>query len=525
MQAATGDIAGRFPTPGRCPTGLTFDGESLWLADRRSDLLYRIDPNDGHVIESLTAPGYQVEGLTTEGEFLWALDAERKAAFKLNRKTGIAEHSIAVRCSSPQGLAFDGEHLWVADIKRDRLYQISTEDGTTITEIPSPSGDPHGLTYDGKYLWVSERTDDMIYMVRPEDGSAIVGFPSPSRFPRGLAFDGKFLWNVDYQSDMIYRIVLRDDATHVRSGAKKETLEFVHEVRNYGPGELTSLDIYLAVPQDLPTQKLLGPMTFTPEPDRFVTDRWGQKIAHYHYENVPAGKFATVSWEAQVELYRVRYFLFPEKVGSLSDIPNEIKERYLCDGTKYCVHDPYIQKTANSVVGGETNCYWIARKLFEHVTRKMRYELSGGWNVAPTVLKRGSGSCSEYSFVFIALCRAAGLPARYVGSVVIRGDDASTDNDLFHRWPEVYLPNYGWVPMDPSSGGGIFEHPARKLAAIGYRDSRFLITTIGGGGSEYLAWDYNSNATWKSKGPCKVETERFGEWSPLGKVQGQQELP
>lgn len=523
--AATGDVVRRFATPGHCPTGLTFDGKSLWLADRRSDLLYRIDPDDGRVIQSLTAPGYQVEGLTTEGDFLWALDAEQKMAFKLNPKTGIAERSISVHSSSPQGLAFDGEHLWVGDIKQDRLYQISTEDGTTITEIPSPSTDPHGLTFDGKYLWVSERSDDMIYMVCPEDGNVIVGFPSPSRFPRGLAFDGEFLWNVDYQTDVIYQIKLRDDATHVRLRTKRETLEYVHEVRNYGPGELTSLDIYLAIPHDLPGQKLLGELTFTPDPDAFLTDKWGQKLAHYHFENLSAPRFTTVSWQANFELYTTRYFLFPEKVGSLSDIPEEIKGLYLCDGSKYRVEDPYIQKTAHDVVGNEKNCYWIARKLFEHVTKKMRYELSGGWNVAPTVLKRGSGSCSEYSFVFIALCRAAGLPARYVGSVVIRGDDASTDNDLFHRWPEVYLPNYGWVPMDPSSGGGVFTHPARKAAAIGYRENRYLITTIGGGGSEYLEWEYNSNAMWKSKGPCKVETERFGEWSPLGGSRTGQGLP
>ena len=48
--AVTGEVVKQFPVPGRCPTGLTFDGESLWLADRRSDLLYRIDPEDGHVV-------------------------------------------------------------------------------------------------------------------------------------------------------------------------------------------------------------------------------------------------------------------------------------------------------------------------------------------------------------------------------------------------------------------------------------------------------------------------------------------
>ena len=514
--AGTGEVLKEFSTPGRCPTGLTFHGKCLWLADRRSDLLYRIDPQSGRVVESLTAPGYQVEGLTCEGKCLWVLDAESKKAFKLDPKTGVAEKTIPVQCPSPQGLAFDGKHLWVADIKRHRLHRISTEDGTTITEIPSPSEDPHGLAYDGKYLWVSDRTDDMIYMVCPSNGDVLIAFPSPSKFPRGLAFDGEHLWNVDYQTDKLYQIKRQDAAPYVRSDGKRERLEFVHEVRNYGPGELVSLDIYLAVPHDLPSQTLLGPLKYTPEPDGFVTDKWGQKMAHYHRENVAAGRFVAVSWEADVELFKVRHFLFPEKVGSLSEIPKEIKARYLVDGSKFQIRDPFVQKTVREVVGDETNCYWIARKLFEHVVKKMHYELDGGWNLAPTVLKRGSGSCSEYSFVFIALCRAAGLPARYVGSVVVRGDDASTDNGLFHRWPEVYLPNFGWVPMDPSSGKGIFPNPARKLNVIGYRDHRYLITTIGGGGSEHLEWNYNSKAKWRSKGPCKVETERFGEWSPLG---------
>ena len=96
---------------------------------------------------------------------------------------------------------------------------------------------------------------------------------------------------------------------------------------------------------------------------------------------------------------------------------------------------------------------------------------------------------------------------------MIRGEDASTD-DVFHRWPEVYLPGYGWVPMDPSRGRALLAKPADQAASIGYRDARFLITTVGGGGSKYLDWDYNSNVRWQSKGPCQVDEERFGEWSP-----------
>jgi transglutaminase-like putative cysteine protease len=215
---------------------------------------------------------------------------------------------------------------------------------------------------------------------------------------------------------------------------------------------------------------------------------------------------------ARAELYKTRFFIFPDKVGTLADIPKDTSDLYLADDTKYWVGDPYIKSTAERVVGDERNCYWIARRLFNFIIENVEFELAGGWNVAPTVLKRGTGSCSEYSFAYIALCRAAGLPARLAGSVIIRGDDASTD-EIFHRWVEVYLPNYGWVPIDPQ--GGDRQYPAQQASAIGYLSNIFLITTIGGGGSEYLEWGYNSNEFWQSEGPCKIHSEHIGEWSPI----------
>jgi hypothetical protein len=197
-----------------------------------------------------------------------------------------------------------------------------------------------------------------------------------------------------------------------------------------------------------------------------------------------------------------------------ADVTAEIREAHTQNSSNLVIDDPIIQKAVKEALGEETNPYWMAWKINKYIQDHMHYELVGGWNVAPTVLARGSGSCSEYSFVMLAMCHAAGLPARYAGSVVIRGDDASRD-DVFHRWVEVYLPGYGWFPVDPS--GGDSDVPATVADFFGGLSNRFVITTLGAGDSETLGWDYDSAAVWTAQGRVKLMQQKAGDWIPVGK--------
>jgi len=107
------------------------------------------------------------------------------------------------------------------------------------------------------------------------------------------------------------------------------------------------------------------------------------------------------------------------------------------------------------------------------------------------------------------MCRAAGIPARYVGTIAKRGDNRAID-DVFHRWVEVYLPNYGWIPVDPS--GGDQPSPAAQAAHIGYVSNRFVITTQSAGGSDTMGWNYNSNEYYSTEPKTNVAIDYFGEW-------------
>ena len=520
LWGATGDVLHSFSTPGSCPMGLAYDGEYLWIADRKADSLYQIEQSGGRVIKGFPAPGFFPTGITWDGEHLWVADIDFRNTsteyhtgkiYRICPKSGSILKMIEAPSADPQGLTWDGECLWVSDNAQDMIYRISPEDGTTIDEFRSPASDPHGLAWDGQYLWVADRGKDEIYRVNPKSGIVVMIMGSPGPYPRGLTWIQNHIWNVDYETDSVYQIKIFDDVPYSRKNERQATIEFTHEVLNQGPGTVKKLDVYIAEPRSRDNQEILE-VKYSSAPTAILMDRWDQRVAHFRSEGLKMGNKFTPVMRVKARIYEVMYHIFPEKVGKLEDIPKDIRKKYLEDGSKYWINDPFIQVSAKEAVGLTRNPYWIARNIFDYIRVRMHYERVGGWNVAPTVLKRGSGSCSEYTFVYIAMCRAAGVPARYAGALVVRGDDASMDY-VYHRWVEVYLPNYGWIPVDPS--GGDRDWPRDQTMYFGHLSNRFLITTEGGGGSEYLGWDYNSYETWTADGPVRLRMEKIGEWNPI----------
>lgn len=516
----TGQVAGSFPAPAHHPSGLAFDGKSLWMADRKTDLLYCLDPSDGKILRTLPSPAYWPSALAWDGQYLWCADTYggkdesegyKGIIYKIDPETGTVLKTLEAPVDHPVGLAWDGSYLWCVDDHADQLVRFDPKDGTTIQSFSSPYASPHGLAFDGKYLWISDRQLDEIHMVDPGNGHVILIAPSPGPYPWGLAWDGKSLWNVDFETDMVYALVVRDEDPYFKSNETLRHVVYTHQMKNFGPGSVQTADIHIAIPVDRPNQQILEEPDFNMKPSGFVTDRWGQETAQFHFVKVKAGETKTIEMAIPVKTWDIRYFLYPDKVGPLDKIPGEITASYLEDNDKFRMNDPVIQKAVSDAIGNEQNPYWIARKIFDYIIENMYYEMSGGWNTAPTVLERGNGSCSEYTFVFISMCRAAGLPARYVGSVVVRGDDASMD-DVFHRWAEVYLPNYGWVPVDGSRGDR--EWPRDQAFAIGYVPAGLLITTQSGGGSETMEWTYNSNAFWTTDPKTYVNFNHFADWEP-----------
>ena len=64
-------------------------------------------------------------------------------------------------------------------------------------------------------------------------------------------------------------------------------------------------------------------------------------------------------------------------------------------------------------------------------------------------LARGRGACRDVTVLFMAVCRAAGLAARFTSGYV---EGSLQQERYLHAWAEVYLPGAGWRGYDPSLG-------------------------------------------------------------------------
>jgi hypothetical protein len=489
---------------------LASDGKHLFVADWRDAKVYEVDPSDGKVTRSWDAPTLKPHGLTYAEGKLVVSDDHTGYVYMLNLETGVVENTFEAPASSASGLAYADGKLFI--LAKGKIYKVFPDDGTILGYFDVPDRSCRCLAHDGKYLWVSNRIKDELYMVDPESGKVLAILGAPGPYPAGIAWLDGHLWNVDFQTRKLYKIVIKDEQMYRLSDTRRARVEYLWALNNYGPGEVSELTLNVALPMELPNQKLLSDIDFSIEASRTVRDRWDQACAVFEPGPVPAGEKATFTYAVEAEVSAIRYLIIPNDTGTLDDIPKEIREKYTADSSRYRITSDYIQKTVKKIVGDEKSPYWIARRIYDFIIDHLEYEMVGGWDVPEVVLKRGSGSCSEYTYSFVALCRAAGLPARYQGSVVVRGDDASID-EAFHRWAQVYLPNYGWVPVDANRGDA--KSPADQARGIGELSNRFLITTQGGGDSECLGWGYNSYAKYKTTGYCKIEQDHLGFWEPL----------
>lgn len=122
------------------------------------------------------------------------------------------------------------------------------------------------------------------------------------------------------------------------------------------------------------------------------------------------------------------------------------------DPGRYLAASPFVQSDHKDIIDraakiteGIQSKLEKARAICDWVHDYVEKDPSASLPSAVEVLRVGKGDCNEHTYLFVALARAAGIPARIcIGAVYLDGAF------YYHAWPAVYLD--GWTEMDPTFG-------------------------------------------------------------------------
>lgn len=274
---------------------------------------------------------------------------------------------------------------------------------------------------------------------------------------------------------------------------------------NAGPGQPEKQNLWVALIRDFPPYQQVRSMMVTPAAYTPVIDEYGNRYAEFDFSNQPAGSTETVEIEYQVEVGELRYDLS----NCQGELPGENTQPELHIES----HNPQIAALARGLARGKTTACEQVRAFYDYIGNELVYTFNGkNWG-AQSALGSMGADCTEYASLLAALSRAQGIPARYFEGLLYLDRSSDPLATVEHAWPEVYLPNAGWVALDPTLGrpqGKRFDYFARYTPD-------HIIVTLGASpsvlrGSSYwthLYWPGNSAAV-RASGDWQIERSGAG---------------
>lgn len=149
---------------------------------------------------------------------------------------------------------------------------------------------------------------------------------------------------------------------------------------------------------------------------------------------------------AEVEVRAAGLVDVTDRNGVVAGLPERVPLRVFLRRTPLTEPTAAIAALAEGVTGNDR----VGRLhgLMGRVRDRVQYATgtTGSATTAGDALLAGNGVCQDHAHIFIAACRHAELPARYVtGYLLVESDGEASAH---HAWAEAWVEGLGWVGFD-----------------------------------------------------------------------------
>lgn len=170
-------------------------------------------------------------------------------------------------------------------------------------------------------------------------------------------------------------------------------------------------------------------------PFQLNTDQYGNQVLHFTFENLAPYTSRIITVKANLMLSRAA-----NPVAAEPEASDLLPEKYIESD------HPAIRRAAAKLQ--ESDAIKTIKAVFRWVASRVRYSgYAAQDRGALYALQHKKGDCTEYMDLFVALCRANGIPSRRIGGYLCPQNAVLKARD-YHNWGEFYG-NGIWQIADP----------------------------------------------------------------------------
>ncbi len=201
-----GQVLRSFPTETDRSSGITFDGEALWIGSTYNRQIVRADAHTGKTLAKHFTPGAGVIYKMIGDPPARSSPLAKKTAPKLQtspKSVGGFDAGKVLDASAPgtgaHGQEWRDGFLWMAVPPSREVYKIDPKTWTVHKKFATAANRPHGIGWEGRYLWVTDSNLNAFFKHDPESGEMIekIQLADSDPLPHGMTIRNGYMWYCD----------------------------------------------------------------------------------------------------------------------------------------------------------------------------------------------------------------------------------------------------------------------------------------------------------------------------------------
>ncbi|MFC1802800.1 transglutaminase family protein [Thermoproteota archaeon] len=149
-----------------------------------------------------------------------------------------------------------------------------------------------------------------------------------------------------------------------------------------------------------------------------------------------------------------------EEAEGFDSIPAELIEEYCIASETFPKNEAIFKENVKTIVESDDSVLESVTSLVEYIMQNTTYHNFDDPQYPSATLQNHLGDCDDLSILIITMCRSLGIPAYLQVGIYINPNiedknirwDGHLANEAdgvgWHGWAMIYIPPWGWVPVD-----------------------------------------------------------------------------